>query len=81
MRLSSLPAECFDFTDGRKPMRKINLLLFCLCFLVLSAVAASAQRQTESLTNNDDRVGKYKYPYTEFKTAGGSVPVIEYKKS
>lgn len=79
MRLSSLLINGFDFIDGRKSMKKINSLLFCLCFLVLSATAASAQRQTKSPTSNDDWVGEYEYTYTEGKTAGGAVPVIEYR--
>lgn len=59
-------------------MKKISYVLFCLCFLVLSATAVSAQRQTKSQMNNDDWVGEYKYTYTEGKTEGGDVPVIEY---
>lgn len=78
MRLSSLRAECFEFIDGRKSMKKISYLLFCLCFLILFATTVSAQRQTKSPVNNDDWVGEYKYTYTEGKTQGGDVPVIEY---
>ena len=60
-------------------MRKINSLLFYLCFLVLSVTAISAQKQRESPASVTDWVGEYKYTYTEGKTAGGSVPVIEYR--
>lgn len=60
-------------------MRKINSMLFCLCFLVLAATAVLAQRQIKSPTSNDDWVGEYKHTYMEGKSEGGSVPVIEYQ--
>lgn len=54
-------------------------MLFCLCFSVLSATLAPAQRQTKSPASNDDRAGEYKYAHTEGETGGGAIPVIEYR--
>lgn len=52
--------------------------MFCLTASLLLAVNVSAQQQVKRAITDGDWVGKYEYTYTEGKTAGGSVPVIEY---
>lgn len=59
-------------------MKKLTLFMFCSTVLLLLAINIQAQRQVKRSTTDADWVGKYEYTYTEGKTAGGSVPVIEY---
>lgn len=69
------------YTNRRKLMKKIRFLLVLLnsaIICLLLAAGVSAQRQTISPMNNDDWVGEYSYTYTEGKTEGGDVPVVDY---
>ncbi len=59
-------------------MRRMNFMLVCLCLLVLSVTAVSAQKQREPPMSISDWVGEYRYIYKEGKTEGGWVPVVEY---
>lgn len=60
-------------------MKKIRSLLFCSAAFLLLAASVSAQRQIKLQITDGDWVGEYKYTYTEGKTEGGSVPIIEYQ--
>ena len=59
-------------------MKNLRSLMFCLAAFLLFVIDISAQRSVQTSIANDDWVGKYEYTYTEGKTAGGWVPVIEY---
>lgn len=54
------------------------LSIFCSTALLLLVIDTSAQQQVKRAITDGDWVGNYEYTYTEGKTAGGSVPTIEY---
>jgi hypothetical protein len=69
------------YPNQRKLMKKIrflSVLLNSAVIFLLLATGVSAQQQTKPQMSNADWVGEYKYTYTEGKTEGGDVPVIEY---
>lgn len=58
-----------------KKLLCLQILLFLLCLPI--AVKSQTTKNADS-SNSKNWVGEYKYTYTEGKTEGGWVPVVEY---
>ena len=60
-------------------MKKLLYLQLLLVLIFLPAAVKSQSGKKADSSDLKNWIGKYEYTYTESKTVGGSVPVIEYR--